>query len=162
MNVGNIRTVMKRPSPVPSSWSQESRGTWSCHLTGRHGLQLSADVNVTLRVPLECGIVEIRRSCTTETKMNNTSVQRRRLAPTVLMSGERQSNTRNTESERPILAVSVIDARFQQSSQQWRACTVPQSQYKHEDDGTVNKYGALKESRVLREKAHEGDVVQPA
>ena len=89
---------------------------------------LQVETNVTLRVHLECGIVELRRSCTSETKMNNTSVQRRRLAPTVFMTGERQSSTRNTESERPILAVSVIDARFQQTSQQWRACTVPQSQ----------------------------------
>ena len=43
---------------VPSSCSPKSLGTWSCHLTARHGAQLFADVNVTLHVALERGDVE--------------------------------------------------------------------------------------------------------
>ena len=40
-------------SSVPSSFSQEPLGTWSCHLTARHGVQLFADVSVTLHVAQE-------------------------------------------------------------------------------------------------------------
>ena len=58
LNVRNITTVMNRQSLVASSWIRESRGTWSCHLTGRYGVQLSAAVDVTLRIVLERSIVQ--------------------------------------------------------------------------------------------------------
>ena len=47
----------QKPS-VPLSCSRKSLGTWSCHLTARHGVQLVADVNVALHVALERGVVE--------------------------------------------------------------------------------------------------------
>ena len=72
--------MMGRPSPVPSSWSQESRGTWSCHLTARHGVQLFADVNVTLHVVLESSFVEYAAPVQVEPGMNKTPAQREHLA----------------------------------------------------------------------------------
>ena len=45
-------------SSVPSSSSQKFLGTWSCDLTARHGVQLIADVHVTLHYALERSVVD--------------------------------------------------------------------------------------------------------
>ena len=72
-------------SSVPSSCSQKSLGTWSCHLTARHGAQLFADVNVTLHVVLERSVVESAALVPMKLGWSNTSAQRKRVPPTVMM-----------------------------------------------------------------------------
>ena len=60
--------------------SQKSLETRSCHLTARHGVQLFADVDVTLHVALDRSVVESAAPVPVEPGLNNTSAQRKHLA----------------------------------------------------------------------------------
>ena len=64
---GSIIFVIIREHDNVSDRAMDRRGTRSCHLTARNGVQFFAAVNVTLHAALERSVVESADSCTSET-----------------------------------------------------------------------------------------------
>ena len=76
---------MEPTRSIPSSCVPQSLGTWSCQMTTRHGVHILAVINVALRDVSERSVLDPLASLPMKLGWADTSMQRKRSAPTVLM-----------------------------------------------------------------------------